>query len=261
MRNCWAVFHREIRSYFTSPIAYAVMAGFLLIAGYFFYAILSSFLQYALRASMQAQYYQMAPPSVNVNNLALRPFFYNVAIIMVFAVPLITMRLVAEEKKSGTMELLLTSPIRSTEFILGKYFAAFVLYAVMVACTFFYQLILFAHGSPEFGQVFTSYAGLFLLGGAFIAVGIFISTLTENQIVAGFITVILLLFFWVIGWASDFAGSTLGSILGYLSLTTHFDEFAQGVIDMKNIILYLSFIVFFLFLTLMSMESARWRTR
>ncbi len=261
MRNCWAVYAREIRSYFSSPIAYAVMAGFLLIAGYFFYAILSSFLQYAMRASMQAQYYQMAPPAVNVNMLALRPFFYNVAIIMVFAIPLITMRLYAEEKKTGTLELLLTSPIRSSETILGKYLAAFTLYCTLLACTFFYQLILLSHGRPELGQILSSYLGLFLLGGAFIAVGIFVSALTENQIVAGFITVILLLFFWVIGWATDFATGVLGSVIGYVSLLTHFDDFAKGVIDVKNICLYLSFIVFFLFLTLMSVESAKWRTR
>ena len=261
MRNALAVFHREVRSYFTSPIAYAVLAGFLLIAGYFFYAILSSFLQYTMRATMQAQYYRMAPPAINVNMMMLRPFFHNVAIVMVFAVPLITMRLYAEEKKSGTIELLLTSPIRSMETMLGKYFAAMVLYAALIISTFIYQLLLFVHGQPEFGQILTSYLGLLLMGGAFIAVGVFVSALTENQIVAGFITIILLLFFWVIGWAADFAGPVLGSFLEYISLVTHFDEFAKGVIDLKDIILYLSVIIFFLFMTQMSIESAKWRTR
>lgn len=139
MRNCLTIFRRELGSYFSSPIAYAVLAGFLLIAGYFFYAILSSFLQYILQSSMQAQYYQMAPPVINVNLMALRPFFHNVAIIMVFAVPLITMRLYAEEKKTGTIELLLTSPIRSTETMLGKFFSALVLYATLIAGTWIYQ--------------------------------------------------------------------------------------------------------------------------
>jgi ABC-2 type transport system permease protein len=261
MRNCKAVFQRELRSYFTSPIAYAVLAGFLLIAGYFFYAILASFVQYAMRSSMEAQYYQSAAPPINVNLMALRPFFYNVAIIMVFAVPMITMRLYAEEKKTGTIELLLTSPIRSLEIILGKYFAAFVLYATMLACTGIYQIVLFIYGKPEIGQILVSYLGLFLLGGAFVAVGIFISTLTENQIVAGFITLIVLLLFWVIGWVADFAGSAFGSVLGYISLLTHFEEFAKGVIDIKDIVLYLSVTIFFLVLTWMSVESARWRTK
>ncbi len=261
MKNCCAIFNRELRSYFTSPIAYAVLAGFLFIAGYFFYAILSSFLQYALRSSMQAQYYRMAPPAINVNMLALRPFFYNIAIIMVFAVPAITMRLYAEEKKTGTIELLLTSPVKSIETILGKYFAALVLYTVLIAATGIYQIILFTHGNPEIGQILSSYLGLFLLGGSFIAVGIFVSTLTDNQIVAVFVTMILLLLFWVIGWASDFAGSTIGGFLGYISLLTHFDEFAKGVIDVKDIVLYLSFIFFFLFLTWTSVESVRWRTK
>lgn len=261
MRNALAVFHREVRSYFTSPIAYAVLAGFLLIAGYFFYAILSSFLQYTMRATMQAQYYRMAPPAINVNMMMLRPFFHNVAIVMVFAVPLITMRLYAEEKKTGTIELLLTSPIRSLETMLGKYFAAMVLYSTLIAATLVYQIILFSHGQPEVGQILTSYLGLILMGGAFIAIGVFVSALTENQIVAGFITIILLLFFWVIGWAADFAGPVLGSLLQYISLLTHFDEFAKGVIDLKDILLYLSVIIFFLFLTQMSIESAKWRTR
>ncbi len=261
MRNALAVFHREVRSYFTSPIAYAVLTGFLLIAGYFFYAILSSFLRYTMQATMQAQYYRMAPPAINVNMMMLRPFFHNVAIVMVFAVPLITMRLYAEEKKTGTIELLLTSPIRSLETMLGKYFAAMVLYSTLIVATLVYQIILFSHGRPEIGQILTSYLGLILMGGAFIAIGVFVSSLTENQIVAGFITIIMLLFFWVIGWAAEFAGPAIGSFLEYISLLTHFDEFAKGVIDLKDILLYLSVTVFFLFLTLMSIESAKWRTR
>jgi ABC-2 type transport system permease protein len=214
-----------------------------------------------MRVTMQAQYYRQMPPPINVNMMMLRPFFHNIAIVMVFAVPLITMRLYSEEKKTGTIELLLTSPLRSTETMLGKYFAAMVLYAALIGCTFIYQIILFSHGKPEIGQILSSYLGLLLMGGAFIAVGIFVSSLTENQIVAGFVTIILLLLFWVLGWAADFAGPVLGSILGYISLLTHFDEFAKGVIDIKDIILYLSFSFFFLFLTLMSVESAKWRTR
>lgn len=261
MKNALAVFHRELRSYFSSPIAYAIMFGFFLIAGFFFYAILSSFLNYAMRSEIQAQYYRMAPPPMNINLLALRPFFHNIAIVMMFAVPLITMRLYAEEFRTGTIELLFTSPLRHTETFLGKYFAALVLYCALIGGTFIYQIILFLHGNPELGQILSSYLGLLLLGGAFIAVGLFVSTLTDNQIVAGFLTIILLLFFWVIGWADEFAGPKLGSLLGYISLLTHFDEFAKGVIDLKDIFLYLSYIMFFLFLTQVSLESKRWRTK
>jgi ABC-2 type transport system permease protein len=261
MKNTLAIFNRELRSYFNSPMAYAVMFGFFLIAGFFFYAILSNFLNYAMRSEMQAQYYRMAPPPINVNLIALRPFFHNIAIVMVFAVPLITMRLYAEEFRSGTMELLLTSPIRNLETILGKYLAAVVLYAALIAGTAVYQAILFMHGKPEIGQILTSYLGLLLMGGAFVAVGIFLSTLTDNQIVAGFLTIILLLLFWVVGWADEFAGPTLGPFLAYVSLLSHFDEFAKGVIDLKDIVLYLSYVAFFLFLTYVSLESKRWRTR
>ena len=261
MRNCIAIFNREVRSYFNSPVAYAILTGFLLIAGYFFYAIISSFIQYTLTASIEAQYYQMAPPIFNVNRMALRPFFMNLTIVMIFAIPLITMRLYAEEKNTGTIELLLTSPIRSIETMLGKYFAALVLYITLLVSTILYQIILFIYGNPELGQILTSYLGLLLMGGSFIAVGIFISSLTENQMVAGFVTIVILLLFWIIGWVADFAGPLFGSLLGYISLLNHFDEFGMGVVDIKHIIFYLSFISFFLFLTLMFVESAKWRTR
>ncbi|MBN2201943.1 ABC transporter permease subunit [bacterium] len=261
MRNTWIIFRRELRSYFSSPLAYAVMAGFLLIAGFFFYAILTSFLNTALRSEMQAQYYRMAPPPINVNLMALRPFFHNLAVVLIFTVPLITMRLYAEEFRNGTIELLMTSPVRNWETVLGKALAAFVLYASLIAGTLVYAAILFLSGKPEPGQIITSYIGLLLLGGAFVAVGIFLSTLTENQIVAGFLTIILLLLFWVVGWADEFAGPGVGSVLAYVSLLSHFDEFAKGVIDLKDVVLYLSFIGFFLFLTHLSLESKRWRTR
>ncbi len=261
MRNCLAIFHREIRSYFNSPVAYAILTGFLLIAGYFFYAIISNFIQYTYSASMQAQYYQMEQPIFNINRMALRPFYFNLTVVMIFAVPLITMRLYAEEKKTGTIELLLTSPIRSMEIILGKYFAALVLYVTLLLSTGIYYIILFLYGNPELLQILTSYLGLILVGSSFIAVGIFISSLTENQMVAGFVTIITLLLFWVIGWVASFAGPVLGSFLDYISIVNHFDEFAMGVIDFKHIIYYLSFISFFLFLTLMFVESAKWRTR
>jgi ABC-2 type transport system permease protein len=261
MRNMLAVFNRELRSYFSSPMAYAILFGFFLIAGFFFYSILTYFLNFAMRSEMQAQYYRMAPQPINVNMIALRPFFHNIAIVMVFAVPLITMRLYAEEFKNGTMELLLTSPIRTLSTLFGKYLAAIVLFLALIGGTFVYQIILFLAGKPELGQILSSYLGLLLMGGAFISVGIFLSTLTDNQIVAGFLTIILLLFFWVIGWASEFAGPKLGAFLGYISLLTHFDEFSKGVIDLKDIILYLSFTGFFLFLAYVSLESKRWRTR
>ena len=261
MRNALAIFNRELKSYFTSPVAYAVLAAFLLIAGYFFYAIITSFMQYAMRAAMQAQYYQQAPPPINVNMMALRPFFHNISLVMIFIIPFITMRLYAEDKKTGTIELLFTSPIRTGETLFGKYAAALVLFCAMLGGTLIYQLMLFIYGRPELGQILSGYLGLVLEGATFIAIGIFISSLTENQLVAGFITGVLLLLFWVMGWAQDFAGPTLGAFLSYASLLTHFDEFAKGVIDFKDILLYLSYIAFFLFLTVTSVESMKWRTR
>ncbi|RKY85260.1 ABC transporter permease [candidate division KSB1 bacterium] len=258
VKNIVAIFDRELRSYFVSPIAYVVIALFLVIAGFFFYVMLNSFLNYSFRATMQAQYYRMAPPKVNVNMLVIRGMIHNFGLILLFIVPAITMRLFAEEKKSGTSELILTSPITTTQIILGKFFAGMTLLLSMIAPTFLYILIMIIWGNPEILPIFSGYLGLILIGGSFIAVGLFISSLTENQIIAYVGGLVVLLLFWVIGWAGG-AGSKIGSVLSYLSLINHLDDFAKGVIDIKHIVYYLSFITFGLFLTYRSIESMKWR--
>jgi ABC-2 type transport system permease protein len=172
---------------------------------------------------------------------------------------MVTMRTYSEEKRSGTIELLLTSPLTDLEIILGKFVGAIGLYAGMLLVTMVYVAILFFYGNPEWKPVISGYIGLFLLGSCFIAMGLFISSLTKNQMVAGAASFIVFLFFWIINWFSDSAGPTVGSILSYLSITEHFDDFGKGIIDTKHIIFYLSFISFGLFLTLKSVDSERWR--
>jgi ABC-2 type transport system permease protein len=169
------------------------------------------------------------------------------------------MRLFAEEKKSGTIELLLTYPVRDGEVLLGKYLAALTVFVAMLALTLAYPLIVAWVTPVEWGPLATGYLGLLLQGAAFIAIGILISSLTENQIVAAVATFGTLLIFWVIAWASDSAGGNLGRVLSHLSLTEHFDSFAKGVIDTKDLIYYLNLTILALFLTLRSLESKRWR--
>ncbi len=259
MRNFAAILEREVKSYFLSPLAYVVIFFFLAVSGIFFYLILSNFVEMSLRATMQAQMYRMMPPKLNVNMMAIRPMLHNMALFALFFLPLVTMKLYAEEKKTGTIELLMTSPVTDSQVMLGKYTAALVLYTVMLALTFVYMIFLFIYGNPELGPILSGYLGLFLLGGAYLAFGLFFSSLTENQIIAAASTFAFILLFWAIGWVSGFVSASVGRVLEYFSLIEHFDDFAKGVIDTKHIVFYLSFIFMGLFLTYISIQSARWR--
>ncbi len=261
MRNFWAIFTRELKSYFSSPIAYVVIGLFLLVSGVFFYLIVSNFVQICMRADMQAQMYQMGPPKLNVNMMAIRPIFHNISLFALFFIPLITMRLFSDEMKTGTIELLQTSPVSNFQTVLGKFTAGAALYLIMLVCTFVYMILLFIFGNPETGQILTGYLGLFLLGLTYVSFGVFFSTLTDNQIIAAVSTVAFILFFWSIGWLSGFVDPKLGQLLQGFSLIEHFEDFAKGVLDSKHVIFYLSFITMGLFLSYISIESARWRGR
>lgn len=259
MRKCLAIFRKEMRSYFVSPVAYVVLAVFLGLAGYFFYSQLATFIRASLVYTQQAMAYRMSMPAMNVNEWVIRPFFYNVSIITIFLIPMITMRLVAEEKKSGTIELLLTSPVTDFQFTMGKFLAGFALYAVMVGTTVFHFFIMFGFGKPDIGPVITGYVGLLLSGAALLALGLLISSFTENQIVAAAVSFGIFLLLWIIGWAAEFAGPLLGGVLGYISIIGHFEDFSKGVIDTRDVIFYLSFALGGLMLTVKSIEARKWR--
>jgi gliding motility-associated transport system permease protein len=173
--------------------------------------------------------------------------------------PMITMRTYAEEKRSGTIELLLTSPITDVQIILGKFLGAMGLYGAMLAVTMVDMSILFIFGKPEWKPVLAGYLGLLLMGGCFVSLGLLISSLTKNQIVAGALTFAVFLMLWVVNWMADQAGPVAREILTTLSITDHFDDFARGVIDTKHLVYYASFITFGLFLTAKSVDSERWR--
>ncbi len=253
--RAWAVFKKEIRLYFGSPIAYVVFAIFALVSGWFFYNV---FAFYTL-VSMQAAMNPGMARDLSVAEGVVRPLFQNISVIMLLMMPVLTMRLFAEEKKSGTIELLLTYPIRDAEVLFGKYLAALAIFVGMLALTLVYPVLVAWTTRPEWGPLATGYLGLLLQGAAFIAVGILVSSLTENQVVAAVATFGTLLLFWVISWASESAGPVLGRILSHLSITEHFDTFAKGVIDTKDVIYYLDLTILSLFLTLRSLESKRWR--
>lgn len=254
MSNILAIASKELKSYFASPIAYTVMGFFALTFGYFFYALLLFF----DRQSLQADGFGGAP-AVNVNEQLIRPVFLNATVIFLFVLPLVTMRTYSEEKRSGTIELLLTAPLTDLQIILGKFFGAMGLYASMLALTLLHVGVLFAFGNPEWRPIATTYLGLLLMGGCFVSVGLFISSLTKNQIVAGMVTFAVFLMLWVINWISSFTGPTTQAVLNYLSITDHLDDFTKGILDTKHLVYYVSFITFGLFLTARSVDTERWR--
>ncbi|HWF86056.1 MAG TPA: ABC transporter permease subunit [Vicinamibacterales bacterium] len=256
MSNILAIANKELRSYFTSPIAYIVIGLFAALYGFFFWAIL----QYFVAQSMQmGQFGMQGPQSMNVNQQLIRPLVQNVTILVLFLMPMVTMRTYSEEKRSGTIELLLTSPLSDFQIIMGKFLGAMALYLIMLAVTLIHIAILFMYGRPEWKPIVTAYLGLVLLGGCFISLGLFISSLTKNQIVAGMVTFAVFLFLWIITWIGSFSGPTVDKLTTYLSIIDHLDDFGKGVIDTTHVIYYLSFITFGLFLTAKSVDSERWR--
>ena len=255
MNNILAIAHKEMKAYFSSPIAYIVIGFSAILFGWFFVNLLF----YFDRMSLQAGMGMGGPDTVNVNEMLIGPLFLNVTVILLFTLPLVTMRTYSEEKRSGTIELLLTSPLTDTQIVLGKFFGALVLYVAMLSVTLVHIALLFIFGNPEWRPIVAGYVGILLMGGCFLSLGLFISSLTKNQIVAGMITFAVFLMLWVINWIAAFAGPNMQAVLNYLSITEHLNDFTKGVIDTKHLVYYVSFIAFSLFLTVRAVDSERWR--
>lgn len=255
MRNIWAICKKEINTYFTSPIAYVVSTVFLVLVGFFFYNLVWWFNSQAIQMAQNPGYAQQ----MNINQMVYSPLFHNMSIILLLMLPLLTMRLFSEEQKIKTDELLYTSPISVSQIILGKYFAALFVLLVILFLTGIYSIFTFAYGNPEPAPILNGYLGLFLMGAAFIAVGLFFSSLTENQIVSAMLTFGSLLLFWILNWASYSAGGLWRDVLNYLSFFQHFDDMSKGILDTTDIVYYASFSFFGLFLTHSVIQSRRWR--
>jgi len=255
MSNILAITQKELKGYFASPIAYVVIGFYALIFGFFFYSLVL----YFDRQSMQMMGLGAGSPPVNVNENMIRPAFLNAMVVFLFVLPMITMRTYAEEKRSGTIELLLTSPLTDFQIIMGKFLGAMSLYAAMLAVTLIHIGLLFTASKPEWIPILTTYLGLILMGGCFIAVGLLISSLTKNQIVAVMVTFTVFLMLWVINWIASFVGPTAQAVLNYLSITDHLDDFTRGIIDTKHLVYYVSFIAFGLFLTARAVDTERWK--
>ena len=237
MSNHAAVFcKKELRTFFDSHIAYIVITIFLLICGWFFFSDL--FL---------------------VNQASMRNLFGIIPFIFMFFVPAVTMRLISEEKRSGTIEVLVTFPVKDHEIILGKFLAGLILIAVAVILTLVYVITLSGIGDFDFGSVVSGYIGLVFLGAAYLSIGIFTSSLTQNQIVAFITSFVIIFALFMLDKVLMFMPTLLASFLEYLSVSYHFSNISRGVIDSRDVIYYLSLIFFFLFLAVRALENRKWR--
>jgi ABC-2 type transport system permease protein len=255
MRNVWLIWRKEMRSYFVSPIAYILLLMCALIFGFFFWSLLQAYLQFSMEAQMRGEMFPMNMPEEITRRL-----FGNVPVTGLFIIPLITMRLFAEEKRTGTIELLTTSPIRDGEVILGKWLAATTLYFCLLLLSVINVGFLFIYSHPDWKPILVAYLGLMLQGAALLAIGTFISTLTKNQIIAGAATFGICLLIFVCGWVGEYNSDTWARVMSYMSISTHMESFTKGTLDLKDAVYYVTLIFVGLFLTARSMESLRWRS-
>ena len=280
MRNVLAIARREVRTYFTSPLAYVVVGVFLMLSGYIFWASLVRFSALCLQYGNNPYVFNQ----LNVNDMVIRPLFGSMGVIFLLMIPVITMRLLAEERRTGTAELLFTCPVTTGQVILGKYLGAAVLLVVMLGATLSYPLLIMATSAkPDMKPTLVGYFGVFLMGLAFLAIGLLVSAMTENQIIAAVGAFGALLMLWAISWIADsvtmtlaglmnsatfglwekmnlgLGGPTLGDLLNKISITEHFQDFRKGLLDTEHVVFYLSVVFFSLFLTQRVVESRRWR--
>ncbi len=234
MRNILTIALKELRGYFISPIAYVVGFGFLLIMGFLFSVIL-----------------------INSRSADLRGVFANMGVILLLIAPVLSMRLLSEEYRTGTVELLLTFPVREYEVVVGKFLGALAFFAALLVPTLYYPFVLFVYGNPDFGPILSGYLGVILLAMAFLSAGMLTSAATQNQIVAAVLGFGLTVLLWLFGNLSGILPERVSGIVSYMSVVDHYSDFSRGVIDLRNVVYFISLTVFFLFTTTRVVESKR----
>lgn len=259
--NTWAIIQKELKQYFVSPIAYVVMTIFLTLSGYFFYAGIVRFSEQYKYIKNMMQFYRNPEllSRMNLNEMVIAPALFNMVFVFLFVIPLITMRTFAEEKHQKTDELLLTSPITTNELLAGKFLGSFIFIVILLLPTLAYQFLLFHFSDPEIGPVITGYLGVLMFAAAGISIGLFISSLTENQIIAAAITFSILLFLFIVSFISVGEESFIYDIIKYISVSDHIRNLLRGLIDSRDVVYFLSLVISFLFLTKRSVEAAGWR--
>lgn len=253
MRKALSIATRDVRSAFVTPIAYVVMAGFVLLGGFFFFTMLQEFNPMVQQAAMLRE----ITPSLN--EWVVTPYFHILEVILIFLVPLITMRSIAEEKHNGTFEMLITSPLSVGDLVLGKALGVGFVSLIMLVLSFVFPAVLMAFSDPEVPPIFVGFFGLVLFTWAFVAIGIAISSFTKSQTVAGVISLVVLLVFYSIDAPAQQLTGTAANALRYLSPTNHTELLYKGVIEGADVVYFLSVIVFGLFVANRVLDAQRWR--
>ena len=241
MKNILAVCTKELYTYFVSPIAYFVCFVFSALSGFLFLVTLI-----------------LTSEKSGLSSIVMQTLFSQMAFILLFFTPVLTMKLFAEERKAGTIELLLTSPISDSHVVLGKYLGSMVLLCIMLTLTLLYPILILFFGILDIGLILSGYLGLILISSCFISLGLLMSSMSRNQIVAALSSFGVILILWIVGILSNHTGS-IAKILSYLSFHVHYTEFSRGIIVLKDVVYYLSFTSVCLFATVKSIESSKWR--
>ena len=257
MSNIVTLTRKELRSYFQSPIAYIFIVIFLLVSGAIFSLRFTLFYHDSLEIARNP--YLMQQYGLNVTEHVLEPMIFTLNFLSLLMIPMLTMRSFAEDKKTGMIELLLTYPVRGIEVAISKFLGCYSVYVCLIALTLLYPALSARFADPEWGSIAMGYLGLLLSGAAFVSLGIFISSLTENQIIAVAVSYGLLLLFWLLGAADNLMPQPYNLVLTDLSLFKHIEDFAGGVLDTHDLMYYLNFAVLFMFLTLQSLEVTKWK--
>jgi len=260
LRSIYAVYRKEMDHYFVSPIAYVIVGVFLILTAYFFNRLLVVLIQESFEATMEGMQGGGAA-AFDVPSLVMRNFFGILSTLLLFITPMLTMGIYSEERKRGTMELLMTSPITDAQIVLGKFFASLTLLILMLLPTAGYFAYMMFHSEPTgaWKVLLSTYLGALLLGSALLALGAFFSSLTESQLIAAVLSFGAILLLWVVDFGSAAGAGAMAGALSYLSVFKHYDDFTRGVITTSNLIFYVSFIFIGIFLTIRSLDSMRWR--
>ena len=266
MSRFTAIYIKELKSYFTSPMAYVILGIFSFITGLYFFFLVNNYQQELIQYYRNLQMFGQLPQfqeqleQFSVTNKILRPTFSWMGILLIVFVPLLSGKLIAEERKNRTMELLMTSPISFSEIVLGKYAAVLTFFIMMLLFSLVFPGLVFKFGTPDIGPILSEYLGLLLLGASYLAWGLFASTLTTNPVIASVVAFFSLLMTWLIGILSHFVGEPWNTITYYAALPPHWLETSAGLVDTRNLVYFLSFIFFCLFLSHRSLRSQSWRT-
>jgi len=260
-KNTWAITAKEVGIYFTTPIAYALFSVFIFILSYFFIVFVKQYLQWTVQAQQMAQFQPGMADQLNFTDMIFSPMIGNAGVVLIFIVPFLTMRLVAEEKTAHTFQLLMTTPVRSWEIVLGKYLSSAFVMAVAIGLTAMYPLILNSlaeDGGVEWQTAGVGYLGLFLLAASFIAIGLAVSSMTESQVVAAAVTFGILLLMWVLSWAASSLEEPSKGIVEYVCALTHLRTFLKGTINLADVTYFASLTGVCLFISRTAIERERW---